>query len=263
MIHTWTSQFEGYPTESDRGSVTNLAQRNIKEAFGERFSENHYLDPLVGAECYHLLGKSTVVEIVDETPSTNLVEGGVQHYGGLFYDNGITMDGASAGDHTTLINREASDHPQYIERDAIAGFVEITGPISFGTSDKLSGMQTTYATPNTKEAISRGQHLGVAGAGGSKHLDEMLVLAGGDKIGYGKLKIASTNYDFNITGDWISCNFADFCFMPLAIVSPSDATVLQLALSTVDSDDYVGRIALTRVAGTNGVWTFKCYYPDT
>ncbi len=263
MIHTWTSQFEGYPTESDRGSVTNLAQRNIKEAFGERFSEGHYLDPLVGAECYHLLGKSTVVEIVDETQSTNLVEGAIQHYGGLFYDNGITMDGASAGDHTTLINRDASDHPQYIERDAVAGFIEITGALDFGVENKLSGMATTYGVPVSGEAISRGQHLGVAGAGGSKHLDETLVLASGDKIGYGKLKVASTNYDFNIGDGWVFCNFADSCFMPLAIVSPSDTTILELALSTVDSDDYVGRIALATAGGTVGVWTFKCYYPNT
>jgi len=261
MIHNWTSQFEGYPTETDRGSVTNLAQRNIKEAFGERFSGDHYLDELVGAECYHLLGKCTVVEIVDETPSTNLVEGAVQYYGGLYYDNGVTMDGASAGDHATLINRDAADHPQYIERDDPAGFVEVTGPISFGTSDKLSGMQETYVGPDTKEAISRGQHLGVSDDGGSKHLDDALVLVNGDRIGYGKLKIASTDYNFNIGAARVNCNFGDFCFMPFVTGCPS-ATITPL-LSFVDSDDYIGRLRLGKVTGNNGVWTFKCYYPDT
>jgi len=256
MIHTWTSQFEGYPTETDRGSVTNLAQRNIKEAFWERFSEDHYLDPLVGAECYHLPGKSTVVEIVDETPSTNLVEGAVQHYGGLYYDNGITMDGASAGDHAALINRDAADHPQYIERDDPAGFVEVTGPISFGTSDKLSGMQETYVGPDTKEAISRGQHLGVSDDGGSKHLDDSFKMGEGERLGYEKFNIldGTVSHDVN-SAAYVEFAFADCCFLPMVTAG----VAVHLGAVNTDSDDYVGRFSCEAV-GAGGTLAFKYYY---
>ena len=260
MIYNWTSQFEAYPAAMDFGSVTDLALRRIKGAFGERFSEGHYLDELVGAECYHLLGKSTVIEVVDEAPSTNLVEGAVQQYGGLYYDNGITMDGATPGDHSDLINADAIDHPQYIKRNDIAGFVEITGPINFSGVNELSGMQETYTAPDTKEAVSRGQHIGADGGGGSKHLDNALEMANGDKIGHAKFKVGSGTVTEAVgTTDWVDVTFVDYCFLPF--ITAAAGSGLELGCIKTNIAGYTGRIAIRALSGS-GNWTFKYYYLD-
>lgn len=256
MTHNWTSQFEAYPAAMDFGSVTNLALRKIKAAFGERFSEDHYLDELVGAECYHLLGKCTVVEVVDEAPSTNLIEGAVQQYGGLYYDNGVTMDGATPGDHSDLINADAVDHPQYIERDAVAGFVEVTGAINFSGVNELTGMQETFAAPDSKEAMSRGQHIGVAGAGGSKHLDDSFEMPIGSSFGYGQFDVLNSTVSHDVVVDnYVNFAFVDYCFLPMV----TSGQLIWLGCNRVDSDDYIGRFSCEAVDGAHTA-AFKYYY---
>jgi hypothetical protein len=247
MTWEWNTGFEARPSGSDFGSVSLQAMRDLEGAFKERFGQDHVFDESATPLCYHKAGLCSVVGISEGSLASNLVEGALQYSeeDGLKRDTGAGMEAAAPSSHLGLIGvgDVEEDHPQYVPLIPAAGYVSVTGDIEMASSYKVTGLPSDVGGGEPdEEVLSRGMHLGDAVAGGAKHNDGVVTLAGaftdGIKLGLGKFSITKRSGVYS-AGDISFDNYASFPVFDSGTVS-----TYVYGHSGVNSNDYTGRLRL-------------------
>lgn len=253
MDFIWNSAFEGFPSNSDFGSIMGAVTRDTKAAFEERFSVEHNLDYSSDANCTHKEGECTVVVVGEDAKVPKQVDGGVHHKNGVLFRESASgaMESAAAGDHASMQNKSPDHHPQYFRIDG-------TDSLNFElTVDSLENLPTEYdGGESNNQVLSRGQHIGTGDPDGTKHtLDSFNFDDHVQTIGVDILKHTHVDDEsVSLSGGSAEVRLQDYCSMPLCTAGPDEVA---LRASEVDNDDYVASFMLE---GSDGIYTLDYRY---
>jgi hypothetical protein len=146
----WDVTFEGQPSGSNFGSVSEKSFRDMKIESINRFDLEHIRTESATPTAIHKLGQTRVVEEQEDDPISNGVVGAlIEHSHGLYYDLGYGLWLASSGNHLNLEVTDIDIHDKYVK---IAGG-EISGTVFLS---KIIGLPVTDPVDN--EVLSIGQH---------------------------------------------------------------------------------------------------------
>lgn len=262
MTYNWSSQFEGYPTDSDFGSVMGQTIRDTKAAFKERLEVEHNVDETASAVVTHKVGECTIVKIYDEdTPVSLLVDGAVSAKDGVLYrDNGSSVEKMGIGSHLNMGGTGDDDHTQYFKNngvDTIEGNFDVPDIVDLDVSESPADNQVLSKSHETQDSASGGARH----AAGSVSSD--ITSLGLDLIKHSDGQITITQQID--TGDNYELTLEEYSsWLTIVQAKQSDGTTehsnafMSLYCITTSHDDYVGRVG---IAAGWGVGT-RLYYPN-
>lgn len=246
MEYSWTSQFEGYPTNADFGSVMGAVTRDIKGAFKERFENEHSFDESSSPIVSHKVGECKVVMIHSDDPTSQLIDNAVAAKGDTLYrDNGSVLEAVGAASHLNLDGTSDHDHDQFFRSngaDNIEGSFSVPDIINLPTDEYESDSRVLPKAHETQESND----------GGARHTQGSasrdLANFGVDYMDYSDEKITiedevthNSNYEIDLH------EFSSMLTLTYAEhedgSEDEDANVTLLCTKS-NYDDYVGRAAI-------------------
>lgn len=242
MTYSWNTNFENYPTNSDRGLTMGVATRSIKAAFEERFEQEHNLDYSSSAICSHKVGECSVCGVKGSGVSDGNQDALFRVDSILYRDTGSVAQKASVGSHQDLEGRSDDDHTQYFEVDG-------SDDIDFSLDvPQIIGLPTGRLQSPVNEAavLSRGEH-DISSGGEAAHADDIFdasnMYVGSSRIEFGSDTFNASYISENIT---IAGGYAEKRFSNIAanfVVESSSVDVTVFASKT-DHDDFISNIRL-------------------
>jgi len=240
----WTSQFEGFPTDADFGSVMGQVLRDTKQAVLERLENEHEVDLTSTAVVSHKPGKCTVVRILNpsDTLAGLLVEGALTYKeGALYRDNGSSLDLVGVGDHDQLAGLSDNDHPQFFRvtgSDSLNGDFTVPGIEGLPTSEYFGPTQVMSKSHENQDSVD----------GGARHSDE--ILSRSDiSIGLDKASVSDETLTYNPASADTSYTidlpeYSGAIFLTQGTSNTWFTPDLHIKCTTTDNDDYHGRAQL-------------------